>query len=346
MPPTLPPPDFQLDQSSPLEKLAILLWGAHRHMREGLRHALAHQSMSALTAVAATIEVDTIFGVDQIAEKLLFEYLEAHQHEAPAFLLVGEFEAGGTLQFGAGAPLFRVLFDPIDGTRLVMYAKSSGWILTGIFPEHGEATRLSETLFALQTEIPLPKYLYADTLWAAAGRGAYRQVENLLTPEVSVSPLRANLDAELKHSFVSFVNFFQHGKTAMAALEEDFLRAALAEHAADPALVFADQHLSTGGQLYALVRGQEKLVVDIRPNMNRALLRRGQATTLCSHPYDFASWLIAQEAGAVILSPNGAAFDGPANAHADLGWIGFANQGLAERYGEMLLQTLQRHALI
>lgn len=340
------PPAFPLAKNSPLEKLALLLWGAHRHMREGLRHALAHQPISALSAAAATVEVDTIFGVDQIAEQCLFEYLEAHQSNAPAFVLVGEFEIGDTLKFGEGEPQYRVLLDPIDGTRLVMFAKSSGWILSGIFPENGEATRLSQTLFALQTEIPLPKYLYSDTLWAAPNRGAHRLVENLLTHETSISPWHVDEASDLRHGFVSFVNFFQHGKTAMAAVEEDFLREALAEHAADPALVFEDQHLSTAGQLYALVAGQERMVVDIRPNMNRLLRSKGQAPMLCSHPYDFATWLIAREAGAVILSPSGEPFDAPAIANAEIGWVGFANQKLAERYSHTLFETLRQHDLI
>jgi len=53
---------------------------------------------------------------------------------------VGEFETGEAIAFGQGEPRYRVLFDPIDGTRLLMYAKNSGWILSGILPEKGEAT--------------------------------------------------------------------------------------------------------------------------------------------------------------------------------------------------------------
>jgi hypothetical protein len=91
-----------------------------------------------------------------------------HQYEAPPFLLVGEFETGEAIALGNGAPQFRVLLDPIDGTRLLMHKKSSGWILTGIAPEKGDATRLSDIFFALQTELPTPKQLYADTLWASS----------------------------------------------------------------------------------------------------------------------------------------------------------------------------------
>lgn len=343
---SFPLPDFQLESNCQLEKLASLLWHAHRHMRDGLRHALAHQTASTLAAATATVEVDTIFGIDQIAEHLLFEYLAAHQHEAPAFLLVGEFETGDTLKFGTGEPQFRVLFDPIDGTRLVMCGKLSGWILSGIFPEKGEATRLSETLFALQTEIPLPKYLHTETLWAVPGKGAHRLVENLSTHEFSLALRRADTAADLRHSFVSFVNIFQHGKTAIAALEEDFLRRALAGHENEPALVFEDQHLSSAGQLHALVAGQTKLVVDIRPLLNRVLQRRGKATMLCSHAYDLCTWLIAHEAGAIVLSPNGEPFDGATHAAAETAWIGFTNRALAERYQEMLRHTLQQHELI
>lgn len=156
---TAEPPAFHLPpEAQHADALARLLWRAHHYMRDNVRRALIEQSQDELTAVAAQAEVDTIYGIDTIAEHSLLEFLEQHQREAPPFLLVGEFETGEAIPFGAGAPQFRVLCDPIDGTRLLMYAKASGWILSGILPEKGNDSRLSDIIFSLQTEIPIPKY--------------------------------------------------------------------------------------------------------------------------------------------------------------------------------------------
>lgn len=342
---TLSPPAFHFAQDLALEKLAALLWHAHQHVRTSVRQALMQSSAADLAAVAAETQMDTLFRIDEIAEKSLLEYLDAHQAEAPPFLLVGEFETGEALAFGKGEPRYRVLFDPIDGTRLLMYAKNSGWILSGILPEKGADSRLADVLFALQTEIPLLKHLYAETYWAMPGRGAFHFHENLLTGTHTIAEVHARASKEFLHGFVSFVNFFPHGKTTMAALEEDFLKNALAQQAFTAAPVFEDQHLSTAGQLQALWQGQLKLVVDVRPQLNRMWRAQNQPTVLCAHPYDLSTWLIAHETDVVLLSPSGAAFDGPADAVSEIGWIGFTHSTLAQRYCELLLQTLQRHGL-
>ncbi len=339
-------PAFHLEKDSALEKLATLLWGVHQQIRAGVRHALIQKSSADLSTVAAETQVDTLFRIDEIAEQSLFEYLDEHAADAPPFLLVGEFETGEAIAIGSGEPRFRVLFDPIDGTRLLMYAKNSGWILSGILPEKGEDTRLGEVLFALQTEIPLPKHLYAETCWAVPKHGAFCLRENLVTGAHATRSVHAQASAELLHGFVSFVNFFPHGKMTMAALEEEFLQQALAPHAAAAAPVFEDQHLSSGGQLHALWQGQLKMVVDVRPQLNRLWREQKRPPVLCAHPYDLSTWLIAHEAGVVVLSPNGKPFDGPAEAASEIGWIGFGHRALAERYGGLLLQTLQSRGLI
>src|SRR2546421_10839903 len=65
----------------------------------------------------------------------------------------------------------RLLVDPIDGTRGLMYQKRSAWILTGIAPNRGADTRLRDIVLAVQTEIPLVKQHLSDQLWAHPGRG-------------------------------------------------------------------------------------------------------------------------------------------------------------------------------
>ena len=67
---------------------------------------------------------------------------------------------------------FRILMDPIDGTRGLMYQKRSAWILTGVAPNRGPRTSLRDIELAVQTEIPLLKQHLSDSLWAVAGKGA------------------------------------------------------------------------------------------------------------------------------------------------------------------------------
>lgn len=327
----------------PAEKLAELFWRAHQHVRDAVRAALMERSRSEMSKVAAQAEADTIYGIDAIAESKLLQFLEAHQHEAPAFLLVGEFETGEAIPFGKGQPQFRVLLDPIDGTRLLMYGKSSGWMLTGIAPERGEATRLRDIFFSLQTELPTPKYLYADILWASDLAPAEGMRENLITGEITPVSFSPDASEDLRHGFVSFVKLFPQGKQLIAALEEQFLSSALEGLTDAPALVFEDQHLSTGGQLFALMIGQLRLVVDMRPLLNLHWRRQQKPTSLCAHPYDLAAWLIAQKAGIALYSLDGQAFDGPTHPTAEVGWIGFANPHLAQRYLPELLQILKSY---
>jgi len=347
-------PDNLIEKNHPAETLAQLFWRAHAQARKTVRAALEAANNDAMTKVAGVTAADTIYGIDTIAESALFSFLEARQYEAPAFILVGEFETGEAIRFGKGQPQFRALLDPIDGTRLLMHKKSSGWILTGIAPERGDDTRLSDIFFALQTELPPPKQFFSDTLWASQFTEARGLRENLPTGAQTPLTFYADPATDLMHGFISFVNLFPRGKQLLATLEEEFLyspaivadtpREELRKHAEIP--IFADQHLSTGGQLYALMTGQLRMVADFRPLLNRRWRRQDETTVLCAHPYDLAAWLIAQRAGVALYAADGAILDGPTDPTAEIGWIGFANHQLAARYLPTLLQILKRHHLL
>lgn len=339
-------PEIFIDKNHPAEKLARLFWQAHQVARAAVRAALLTAHDHAMTKVAAITAADTIYGIDTIAEAALLNFLEAHQHEAPAFVLIGEFETDGALTFGKGQPQFRVLLDPIDGTRLLMHKKSSGWILTGLAPERGEATRLAEIFFALQTELPPPKQTFGDTLWAGPTNPVQSWRENLLTGESTPLLLRGDTADDLMHGFISFVNFFPRGKQQLAKLEEEFLYSpAVAPRAGEDVPIFTDQHLSTGGQLYALMTGQMRLVADFRPLLNQQWRQRQQPTLLCAHPYDLATALIARKVGVSLFDQRGANLDGPTAPTDEIGWIGFSNAKLAARYLPVLLETLERNNL-
>lgn len=339
-------PEIFIDKNHPAEKLARLFWQAHQAARTAVREALALAPGDAMAKVAAITAVDTIYGIDTIAEAALLHFIETNQHEAPAFVLVGEFETGAALTFGSGPPQFRVLLDPIDGTRLLMHKKSSGWILTGIAPERGAATRLADIFFALQTELPPPKQTFADTLWTGPATAVQGRRENLLTGESTPLLLGGDTAEDLKHGFISFVNFFPRGKLLLAKLEEEFLYSpAVAASAGEDLPIFTDQHLSTGGQLYALMTGQMRLVADFRPVLNQHWRQRQESTLLCAHPYDLGTALIAQKVGVSLFDQRGANLNGPTEPTSEIGWIGFSNAKLAARYLPAVLETLERNIL-
>lgn len=346
-------PSVFIEKNHPAEKLARLLWQAQQQARAAVRTALLHDASQEMAKVAGITAADTIYGIDTIAEAALLNFLERHQQEAPAFVLVGEFETGDAIAFGHGQPQFRVLLDPIDGTRLLMHKKSSGWILAGIAPERGEDTRLADIFFALQTELPPPKQCYGDVLWASQWSEIQSWRENLLTGEAAPLVLRADPSTDLQHGFISFVNLFPRGKQWLARLEEEFLYSPAVYHLPPAALppheepaIFEDQHLSTGGQLYGLMTGQLRLVADFRPLLNLHWRQRGEGTLLCAHPYDLATWLIAEKFGVALYSHDGLKLDGATTPTAEIGWIGFANPILAQRYLPTLLQILKRNGLI
>ena len=89
--------------------------------------------------------------------------------------------------------VWRIIVDPIDGTRGLMYQKRSAWILTGVAPNRGADTNLSDIELAIQTEIPLIKQHLSDTIWACRGEGAHAERFNRITKEtteITLQPVR------------------------------------------------------------------------------------------------------------------------------------------------------------
>jgi len=100
-------------------------------------------------------------------------------------VLIAEGLAEGKVVLPRGAreqdAQWRVIADPIDGTRCLMYQKRSGWILTGVAPNLGDSTTLADIELAVQTEIPLVKQHLSDTLWARRGEGSMAERHNRIT---------------------------------------------------------------------------------------------------------------------------------------------------------------------
>ncbi len=240
----------------------------------------------------------------------------------------------------------RVLVDPIDGTRGLMYQKRSAWILTGVAPNRGPGTRLRDVVAAVQTEVPLVKQHLADALWAVQGEGAGAERFNRLTGERTPLRLRPSGAPTIAHGFAMVARFFPGAREELAAIDEEIVAAALGPVRPGKAHCFEDQYISTGGQLYELMAGHDRFVADLRPLLESVLARRGLALGICCHPYDLATELIAREAGVVVTDPRGAPLDAPLDVEADLAWVGYANQAIRAQVEPLLHAALRRRGLM
>jgi hypothetical protein len=265
-------------------------------------------------------------------------------------VLIAEGIAAGSLVLPRGlAPeraRWRMIVDPIDGTRGLMYQKRSAWVLTGVAPNHGAATRLSDIVLAVQTEIPLVKQYLADELWAARGRGFSAERVNLL--DATRSPLRVRPSAapSIEHGFAMLTRFFPGARDAIAALDEEIVRSVLGPLPPGRALCFEDQYASSAGQLYELAIGHDRFDADLRPLFHTVLAARGEPPGLTCHPYDVSTALIALEAGVLLTAPDGAPLDAPLDLETPVAWVGYANAALRERIEPVLQSALARRGLL
>lgn len=322
----------------------------HETLRERVLAACREQALEDLCAVAAEAEGDTIYAVDRIGEHALVELLESELKSIGPFVLIAEGLPGGqvTLPRGAGEEhaRWRIIVDPIDGTRGLMYQKRSAWILTGVAPNRGRQTTLADIELAVQTEIPLLKQHLADALWARRGQGAEAERWNRITGERQPLALRPSRAAGIAHGFATVARFFPGARDELAAIDDEIARAALGPIRPGKAACFEDQYISSGGQLYELAAGHDRFVADLRPLMRAVLAERGESLGLCCHPYDLAAELVAREAGVVITDERGGPLRAPLCIEADVAWVGYANAAIRAQVEPLLQAALRRRGLI
>ena len=319
------------------DALRDLLLG-HLHAQEEDAHTSAAAGLSGVAAVRGG---DTIYAIDEHIEERLFTFCEDWARSEDPFILIAEgIEGTGWRAFPEGTPqedaAFLMIVDPIDGTRNIMYNKRSAWILTGIAPNRGPGTTLADIEAAVMTELPTTRHLYSDQLWASTGGGAHRESCNLLTGERLALPLRPSRSETLAHGFSSFAKFFPPAKAATAALEEALIARVAPEEGENP-VVFDDQYMTTGGQLYELMVGHDRFLADLRPLFFEAL---GLPPKLTCHPYDICTELIAREAGVVVTGPDGAPITALLDIRAHVSWAGYANPTLRDRIEPHLIELL------
>jgi fructose-1,6-bisphosphatase/inositol monophosphatase family enzyme len=328
--------------------LLELLQRLQREIRDSVVAACTTQSEAELSQVAEDGPGDTIYRIDRVSEQLLVERLGAAAAELGGVVLVAEGVAGGKLLLPrgfAGSPAWRVIVDPIDGTRGLMYQKRSAWVLAAAAPERGPGTSSADIVVAVQTEIPLLKQHLCDELWAVRDQGAHLSRVDRLTGRSSELPLAPSRAATLRHGYAMLTRFFPGARDELAAIDEEIMLELLGPSPPGKALCFEDQYASTGGQLYELMVGHDRFNADLRPLMRPLLEKRGQLGGLCCHPYDLCTALIASEAGVLLTSPWGEPLDIPLDVEADVAWVGYANATLRASVAPVLSAALARRGL-
>lgn len=319
-------------------------------IRDAVVEATEKTALESLSTIAAEEEGDTIYAVDRISEAVLTDFLEKEVATHTPVVLVAEGVEGGEILLPSGAPpdeaVWRIIVDPIDGTRGLMYQKRSAWILTGIAPDRGPRTGLQDIVMAVQTEIPLVKQHLSDALWAIQGKGVQGERYNRLTGErkpLNLHPSRADTIA---HGFATVSRFFPGARDVLAAIDEEIVLGALGPVQPGKSHLFEDQYISTGGQLYELMAGHDRFIADLRPLVEKVLARRGLARGLCCHPYDLCTELIARELGVIVTDPFGAPIHAPLDVDTDLTWIGYANEKIRRQVEPLLLKALKNRNLL
>ncbi|HEX3149712.1 MAG TPA: hypothetical protein VHR66_16675 [Gemmataceae bacterium] len=321
--------------------LANLGFEVQRHLRKATAG-----DVTAMSQPVAEEAGDTIYGLDKHVEPVIERVINCWPERFKPLILIAEGMGNdGVLLFGSrnGDARYRVIVDPIDGTRGLMYDKRAAWFLAAVGPNLGADTSLSNTFAAVMVELPTSKQFVADYFVAgaqSATRGYRAQIGGEHPEPLTVRPSMATT---IKDGFAQVSNFFPGTKTLAAELMERIALRTLGEVRAGRADVFDDQYVSSGGQFVELMMGHDRFCCDLRPlfydildqNLQQKLVRGIEC-----HPYDLAGMLVAKQAGVILTDGFGAELDGPLNVHHGMHWCGYANAALRRSIQPVILEWL------
>ncbi len=319
-----------------------------REMQREVRRAVvgAHD-LAGNAEVRKSTSADTIYGIDMVIEPVIEEFMDHWGKSMPLVCVAEGIEPEDGRVFPAGIKeedaVIRVILDPVDGTRGLMYDKRPAWSLAGVAPNRGRGTKLSDIQVAVMTELPTSKMGFADVLWAIKGEGARGAREDVYArsaryaeqTDMIIHPSKAD---NITHGFAMVANFFPGTKRLSSDIMEYLVTQLIGPADVNKALVFEDQYISTGGQFYELIMGHDRFNADLRPLFYRI---QRQPEGLCCHPYDCCTALIAQEAGVILTDGLGNPLDGPLDVTTGLSWAGYANKQLQKRIEPLVTSFLK-----
>ncbi|HEX4683123.1 MAG TPA: hypothetical protein VH277_10455 [Gemmatimonadaceae bacterium] len=333
------------------ERDALLdrLRAIHEAMRDAVIAACERQAIDQLAAPVSDEGGDTIFAIDRVSEEVLLEHFSALAGDWSFVLIAEGLDAGGrrVLPDGTAAEHaeLRIIVDPIDGTRGLMYQKRPAWILTAVAPNRGDSTALGDVELAVQTEIPLLKQHLSDALWLCGGEVEGERFNRESGARSTLVP-RHSRATTIAQGYGGLSRFFPGGRDILAAVDDAVVERVLGASPPGRALSFEDQYISTGGQLYELLMGHDRWIADLRPLLDARLAGAGRALGLTCHPYDICTESIARACGIIITDERGARLSTPLDVTTDVAWIGYANEAIRGQVWPALVAALIDHGLL
>lgn len=322
----------------------------HAAIRDAVVAACEATAVEQLSAVVAEEAGDTIFAVDRVSEDVLLEHFTDLANEWSCVLIAEGLGHTGRAVLPHGSDPeqaeLRVIIDPIDGTRGLMYQKRAAWILTGVAANRGETTSLADIELAVQTEIPLIKQHLCDTLWAITGQGTGGERLNRITGETQPLQPQPSGARSIVHGYGGIARFFPGARGELATIDDLVVGQLLGPVQRGRALAFEDQYISSGGQLYELIVGHDRWIADLRPLIEPMLQQQGLSLGLCCHPYDMCTELIAREAGVLVTDAHGEPLRSPLDVTSDVAWVGCANRTIFDQVMPALQSVLAARGLL
>lgn len=330
-------------------KLLARVRAIHEAIREAIIAACQTSAAEQLATPLGNEGGDTIFAVDRISENVLLKRFDEVSREWSLVLVAEGLGATGRVVLPDGTSAdraeLRIIVDPIDGTRGLMYQKRPAWILTGVAPNRGDATCLADIELAVQTEIPLVKQHLCDTLWVIGGKVGGERLDRISGARMPLTP-RPSRAATIAQGYGGLARFFPGARDVLAAVDDEIAERVLGPLEEGRALTFEDQYISTGGQLYELMMGHDRWIADLRPLVEPVLRSRGRALGLCCHPYDLCTEAIARASGVIVTDERGERLRAPLDVSTAVAWVGIANPLLRDQLWPALRAALGSRGLL
>lgn len=308
------------------------------------REALLNERTEELARVVRHDASDSIFGIDERVEEYVSDYMHMLGDSLGGIVLVAEgFHPAGQT-FPAGLPSekasMRIIMDPIDGSRGIMYDKRSAFFIAGVAPNLGPETRLDDVFISVLVEIPTTRAAVQDVFWVERGYNVGSFTRSILSRTTSPCPIVPSHVPELRGGFAQICRYFHPHKATLARLEEELMHRLYPDAAEEDTVVYDDQYASSAGQIYEMLKGRDRFVADLRHVLNRHAREEGRRTSHVCKPYDCAAHLIGQEAGLLITTPEGKPFTAPMDTTSPVDWIAYANQGVRDQVEPVLMELL------
>ncbi|MCX5658516.1 MAG: inositol monophosphatase [Planctomycetota bacterium] len=299
----------------------------------------ARNSSADMASAVAHEGGDTIFAIDRHVEPVIEQTIAAWPASCFPLLLIAEgMGEDGRRSFPAKSGIagatkrWRLIVDPIDGTRNIMYDKRAAWFIAAVAPDRGESTSVADAVASVMVELPPSKAGFADSFSATREAPARAKRVDLRTGAAADLAVRPSEAPTLRNGFGQVSNFFPGTKVLASELMERIVHATLGEVEPGSASVFDDQYITTAGQMIELMVGHDRFCCDLRPLFYRIVSRTSgkEIRGLECHPYDVAGLLVAQRSGVIITDGLGRPLSVPMDVETGVHWCGYANAKLRD----------------